>query len=90
MIWLSAIATDMSPSTLILPVMKAVVGLRSPLISDSRSSSDSLMVQSAGASVVEMVADGVLPDRGFVRQEDILLDDFFKTLNGQYFTQHND
>lgn len=38
------------------------------------------------ASVVEMVADGVLPDRGFIRQEDILLDDFFKTLNGRFFS----
>ena len=45
----------MSPSTLILPVMKAVVGLSSPEISASRSSSDSLIVQSAGASVVEIV-----------------------------------
>ena len=54
--WLSAMATDMSPSTLIFPVMNAVVGLRSPATSDSRSSSASLMVQSAGASVVEIVA----------------------------------
>ncbi|HWV31019.1 MAG TPA: saccharopine dehydrogenase C-terminal domain-containing protein [Dyadobacter sp.] len=37
------------------------------------------------ASVVEMVADGVLPGTGFIRQEDIVLDDFFKTMNGQFF-----
>ena len=37
------------------------------------------------ASVVEMVADGVLPDRGFIRQEDILLEDFLKTQNGAFF-----
>ena len=37
------------------------------------------------ASVVEMVADGVLPDKGFVRQEDILLEDFLKTQNGAFF-----
>ena len=53
--WLSAMATDMSPSILILPVMNAIVGLRSPAISASRSSCASLMVQSAGPSVVEIV-----------------------------------
>ncbi|MCE7066850.1 saccharopine dehydrogenase family protein [Dyadobacter sp. CY326] len=37
------------------------------------------------ASVVEMVADGVLPDSGFIRQEDILLDAFLKTTNGAFF-----
>ncbi|NIJ52000.1 saccharopine dehydrogenase family protein [Dyadobacter arcticus] len=37
------------------------------------------------ASVVEMVADGVLPQKGFIRQEDIILADFLKTQNGQYF-----
>ncbi|MCF0053410.1 saccharopine dehydrogenase NADP-binding domain-containing protein [Dyadobacter chenwenxiniae] len=37
------------------------------------------------ASVVEMVADGVLPDKGFIRQEDILLADFLKTQNGAFF-----
>lgn len=37
------------------------------------------------ASVVEMVADGSLPDSGFIRQEDILLDDFMKTTNGSLF-----
>lgn len=37
------------------------------------------------ASVVEMVADGVLPAEGFIRQEDILLEDFLRTQNGGYF-----
>ncbi|MCF2488461.1 saccharopine dehydrogenase family protein [Dyadobacter sp. CY347] len=37
------------------------------------------------ASVVEMVANGVLPDRGFIRQEDILLADFLQTENGAFF-----
>ena len=37
------------------------------------------------ASVVEMVADGVLPDHGFIRQEDILLKDFLQTQNGAFF-----
>lgn len=37
------------------------------------------------AAVVELVADGVLPQQGFIRQEDILLSDLFKTQNGKYF-----
>ncbi|SKB54378.1 saccharopine dehydrogenase C-terminal domain-containing protein [Dyadobacter psychrophilus] len=37
------------------------------------------------ASVVEMVADGILPDKGFIRQEDILLKDFLQTQNGAFF-----
>lgn len=37
------------------------------------------------ASVVELVADGVLPREGFIRQEDILLQDFLGTQNGRYF-----
>lgn len=37
------------------------------------------------ASVVEMVADGVLPGHGFIRQEDILLKDFLQTQNGAFF-----
>jgi saccharopine dehydrogenase-like NADP-dependent oxidoreductase len=37
------------------------------------------------ASVVEMVADGLLPNSGFIKQEDISLDDFLKTSNGQFF-----
>jgi saccharopine dehydrogenase-like NADP-dependent oxidoreductase len=39
------------------------------------------------ASVVEMVADGVLPDKGFIRQEDILLKEFLQTQNGAFFNQ---
>lgn len=38
------------------------------------------------ASVVELVADGLLPQSGFVRQEDIPLDAFFSTQHGRYFT----
>lgn len=37
------------------------------------------------ASVVEMVADGSLPSKGFVKQEDIVLADFLNTGNGQFF-----
>jgi len=37
------------------------------------------------ASVVEMVADGVLPGYGFIRQEDILLKEFLQTQNGAFF-----
>ena len=37
------------------------------------------------ASVVEMVANGSLQNRGFIKQEDILLKDFLLTENGKYF-----
>jgi saccharopine dehydrogenase-like NADP-dependent oxidoreductase len=37
------------------------------------------------ASVVEMVADGLLPGTGFIKQEDIILKDFLATSYGQYF-----
>lgn len=36
-------------------------------------------------SVVEMVADGTLPDQGFIKQEDIELDLFLETSNGKLF-----
>ncbi len=36
-------------------------------------------------AVVEMVAGGVLPDRGFLRQEEISLDDFLVTYNGRLY-----
>lgn len=37
------------------------------------------------AAVVEMVADGKLPNKGFIKQEDINFTDFLNTLNGGYF-----
>ena len=37
------------------------------------------------AAVVEMVADGKLLQRGFVKQEDIPLNAFLQTLNGALF-----
>ncbi|TDB61199.1 saccharopine dehydrogenase family protein [Arundinibacter roseus] len=39
------------------------------------------------AAVVEMVADGTLPQKGFVRQEDIALDAFLNTTNGAFFDE---
>jgi saccharopine dehydrogenase-like NADP-dependent oxidoreductase len=36
-------------------------------------------------AVVEMVANGDLPDKGFLKQESIPLETFFKTLTGSYF-----
>jgi saccharopine dehydrogenase-like NADP-dependent oxidoreductase len=33
-------------------------------------------------AIIEMVRDGVLPDRGFLRQEDVRLDDFLATKTG--------
>ena len=38
----------------------------------------------SAASVVELVADGKLPSRGFIKQEEILLADFYNTENGSY------
>jgi saccharopine dehydrogenase-like NADP-dependent oxidoreductase len=37
-------------------------------------------------AVVEMVNQGKLPDRGFLKQENIKLNDFLKTKNGHYFS----
>jgi saccharopine dehydrogenase-like NADP-dependent oxidoreductase len=37
------------------------------------------------AAVVEMVADGKLPDKGFIKQEDIPFDELLNTSNGAYF-----
>jgi len=37
---------------------------------------------SSVAAVVEMVSNGRLPEQGFLRQEDIVLEDFFATVNG--------
>jgi saccharopine dehydrogenase-like NADP-dependent oxidoreductase len=37
------------------------------------------------AAVVEMVADGKLPQQGFIKQEDIDFNAFLETTNGSYF-----
>ena len=37
------------------------------------------------AAVVEMVANGSLPDKGFIKQEEIPFDKFLETENGKYF-----
>ena len=41
------------------------------------------------AAVVEMVAAGTLPQQGFIKQEEIPLEAFQKTHNGQYFLQES-
>ncbi len=41
------------------------------------------------AAVVEMVAAGSLPQRGFIRQEDIPLDKFMDTTNGSFYRTHD-
>ncbi|MCU0325889.1 MAG: saccharopine dehydrogenase NADP-binding domain-containing protein [Spirosomaceae bacterium] len=38
------------------------------------------------AAVVEMVADAKLPQKGFIKQEEINFDEFLKTTNGQFFS----
>ena len=40
------------------------------------------------ASVVEMVANGGLPKKGFIRQEDIPLNAFLETSNGKFFSAY--
>ncbi len=37
------------------------------------------------AAVIEMVANGKLPQKGFIKQEDISLSHFLKTKNGSYY-----
>ena len=40
-------------------------------------------------AVIEMVRDGVLPQRGFLKQEEIPLDGFFRTKNGAHYLVHD-
>ncbi len=40
------------------------------------------------AAVVEMVANGTLPNQGFLKQEEIPFDAFLATQNGSYFAEH--
>jgi len=42
------------------------------------------------AAVIEMVNEGSLPNKGFIKQEDISFDVFLQTDNGQFFTQEQD
>jgi saccharopine dehydrogenase-like NADP-dependent oxidoreductase len=35
-----------------------------------------------------MVSAGVLPDKGFLRQESVSLDKFFETRNGARYQEH--
>ena len=39
-------------------------------------------------AVIEMVRAGMLPARGFLKQEEIPLDDFLKTKNGSHYLRH--
>ncbi|MBF0302590.1 MAG: saccharopine dehydrogenase NADP-binding domain-containing protein [Desulfamplus sp.] len=39
----------------------------------------------SACAVIEMVSNGILPDKGFIKQEDISLSDFFKTRNGRLY-----
>jgi len=40
----------------------------------------------SACAVMEMVNNGSLPDRGFIKQEDISLNDFLKTRNGRLYS----
>jgi saccharopine dehydrogenase-like NADP-dependent oxidoreductase len=39
------------------------------------------------AAVVEMVVDGLLPNKGFIKQEEIAFEAFVKTSNGMFFSK---
>lgn len=39
----------------------------------------------SACAVIEMVSNGILPDKGFIKQENILLNDFFETKNGRLY-----
>ena len=41
------------------------------------------------AAVIEMVADGDLPRKGFIKQEEIPFDKFMKTRNGSFYNRFN-
>src|SRR5512139_3244754 len=41
-------------------------------------------------AVVEMVRDGALPAKGFLRQEEIPLEKFLKTVNGRLYAAEDD
>ncbi|TNF81126.1 MAG: L-lysine dehydrogenase [Gammaproteobacteria bacterium] len=43
---------------------------------------------SSVCAVIEMVSAGVLPDKGFLRQESVPLDKFFETRNGARYQEH--
>lgn len=43
---------------------------------------------SSVCAVIEMVSAGVLPDKGFLRQEAVSLEDFFRTENGARYEAH--
>jgi saccharopine dehydrogenase (NAD+, L-lysine-forming) len=43
---------------------------------------------SSVCAVIEMVSAGVLPDRGFLRQEAVPLEKFFRTRNGARYEEH--
>jgi len=41
------------------------------------------------SAVVEMVSAGTLPNKGFIKQEEIPFDDFLKTKSGSLYAQHS-
>ena len=43
---------------------------------------------SSVCAVIEMVSAGTLPDKGFLRQEDVSLEQFFATRNGARYEAH--
>lgn len=58
------------------------------LIAGRRWRAISWMTAASVSAVIELVNDGILPDRGFIKQEDIALEKFLTTRNGQlYCTQ---
>ena len=58
------------------------------LVAGLRSTAIAWTTASSVAAVIEMVRDGVLPQRGFLKQEDISLDAFLATRTGRSFAIH--
>ena len=58
------------------------------LVAGIRSTAIAWTTASSVVSVIEMVRAGSLPQRGFLKQEDIPLDAFLATSTGRSFTTH--
>ena len=59
------------------------------IINEHRWRAISWMTAASVCAVIELVTNGTLPDRGFIKQEEISLDDFLKTKNGRLYSDPN-
>ena len=58
-------------------------------VEDESHSHFEVTTAAAVCAVLDLLVAGKLPDRGFVRQEDVKLDDFLTNRFGRYFTSEN-